>query len=109
MLKDANEYTIINCNPSGFQMSRDTTKFIIITIDMPNICIWTYSEWFFFNIPCKILYDWIELNVNQLQLIKYNLILQLNNGQKKIIERSKHILLKDICSNHVVEITCTRK
>ena len=107
-LINPNEYTIMNCNPPAHCVSTDTTKFVIITVRVGNIDCWTYFEWFYFNIPLKILFEWIEFNEKGLQNVKYDLFIELNNKTSLLIERSNKLLLKDFCSSHVVEISCKR-
>lgn len=106
---DPKKYFVANCNPYGVELKRDITKFVTFTINIKGMETWTYSEWFFFNIPVYILFRWIEDNEEKLNTIDYDLIIILNNGNQKIIQRTDNILLKDVCASHIVEIICINK
>lgn len=103
------EYSAYNCNPTGDKISRDRTKFVMIINKVTGLNQWIYSEWFYYDIPIKILFDWIEFIEGGLKHIKYDLIIELNNGQKLKLQRKNNIFLKDLCSNHMVEISCVNK
>lgn len=96
-------------NPPCYRLNRDTSKFVIITNKVTGLDHWTYSEWFYYDTPSKILFEWIELADQNLKSVKYDMFVELNNGKKVKMERSNRFLLKDLCSNHIVEVICKKK
>ena len=108
-LHDPGQYTLTNCNPRGIEMTHDTTKFVMITVSINGYELWTFFEWFFINVPVKIIFDWIENNEKRLKRVKYDLFVTLNNKKCIKIQRSTAFLLKDVCKSHTVDISCVSK